>query len=210
LVGIEEVAIRNQFRLYPTTQIGQFKAHCPACHDKQRQFHLYVSSVKDTFFCQKCGTKGGVIAFHSWLKGISFQAARHELYPAGKRKFPRHPAEQLTYEQREEAGFTTHLPSPFAPKAFTQKEWNRYRRRTLDWIWREWREYEQLRKEQDERLYRLVHEGMGIEVSGQRTSHPEDLTPTTTSITISTNRELQEHLRNITSVPNERSNKIVS
>lgn len=210
MVGIEEVAVRNQFRLYPTTRFGQFKAHCPSCYDKQRQFHLYVSSVKDTFFCQKCGAKGGVVAFHAWLKGIPFQAARDELYPEGERRLPRHPAELLTYEQRAEAGFTARLPSPIAPKAFTQKEWNRYRRRTLDWIWREWREYEQFRKEQDERLYRLVCEGMGIEVTGQRTSLPEYLTPTTTSRTISTKRKPQANLRNITSVPNERSNKIVS
>lgn len=165
LIGIEEVAKRNRFRLYPTTHIGQFKAHCPNCQDKRRQFHLYVSAVKDTFFCHKCGSKGGVVAFHAWLKGIAFQEAKDELYPLHKRKFPRHPAEQLTREQLAEIGFTNRISSPIAPKAFSQREWLRYRRRTFDWIWFEWREYERFRKEQDERLYRLICEGMGIETN---------------------------------------------
>ncbi|WP_083485852.1 CHC2 zinc finger domain-containing protein [Alicyclobacillus ferrooxydans] len=170
MIGIEEVALRNRFRLYPTARFGQFKAHCPECQDKRRQFHLYVSAVKDTFYCHKCGAKGGVVAFHAWLTGIPFQMARNELYPASKRKFPRHPAEQLTREQLAEMGFTTRMPSPIAPKAFTQSEWSRYRRRTLDWIWREWCEYEKFRKEQDARLYRMICQGMASE-----SAHPESL-----------------------------------
>ncbi|QSO48771.1 CHC2 zinc finger domain-containing protein [Alicyclobacillus mengziensis] len=169
MIGIEEIAVRNKFPLYPTTRFGQYKAHCPVCHDKRRQYHLYVSSVKDTFFCHKCGSKGGAIAFHAWLNGVTFQAARDELYPVGKRKFPRHPAEELTREQLAEIGFTNCIPSPVAPKAFTQKQWILYRRRTLDWIWREWREYEKFRKEQDKRLYRMVCEGMKIESTHSRT-----------------------------------------
>ncbi|MCF8568433.1 hypothetical protein LLE49_27320 [Alicyclobacillus tolerans] len=195
MVGIEEVASRNQFRLYPTTRLGQFKAHCPTCHDTNRQFHLYVSSTKDTFFCHKCGAKGGVVAFHAWLKGIPFQFAKDELYPVGKRTFLRHPAEQLTYEQRAEIGFTTRLPSPIAPKAYTQKEWSRYRRRTLNWIWREWRAYEKFRKEQDERLYRLVCEGMAIEATSQQTSMQKDIATMNTSTVIAANGDLHANHR---------------
>jgi hypothetical protein len=156
VVSIEEVAQRNNLRLYPTSRPGQFKAHCLVCGDKGGQFHLYVSSNKDTFFCHKCGTRGGAVAFHAWVKGIDFAAAKAELYPQGQNRRPLHPAETLTPQQRDEMGFIVRKPSPIAPKGADQKEWNRYRRRVLDWMWSEWLAYERYKRGQTERLLQLL------------------------------------------------------
>ena len=158
MVSIEEVAERNGLVLYPTSRPGQWKAHCPACGDKGRDFHLYVSSVKDTFYCHKCGAKGGAVAFHAWLRGITFNEAKAELYPQGTRKRNLHPAERLTAAQLAELGFTTHKPWR-TPKGVNPLEWRRQRRAMLDWVWEEWQEYQRFEREQTERLMRLLEQG---------------------------------------------------
>lgn len=155
VVGIEEIAKRNQLKLYPTSRLGQFKAHCPVCRDKARAWHLYVSANKDTYYCHKCGAKGGAIAFHAWLREIDFISAKQELYPNGTHR-PVHPAERLTPVQLDEIGFSTRKLPYHAPHGRTQTEWDVYRKRALDWIWNEWVAYETQRKEQTERLMQLL------------------------------------------------------
>lgn len=172
MIGIEEVAERNNVTLFKTSRPGQWKAHCPACGDRGRSFHLYVSSIKDTFFCHKCGERGGVVAFHAWLKGLDFDTAKAELYPPVKShlKRPMHPAEMLTRSQLLELGFTTPKPKAKPPAGADPREWRKHRRAELDWIWSEWceyekakREYEKQRQESDERIYREICKGMGID-----------------------------------------------
>jgi hypothetical protein len=160
LIGIEEVAQRNGLQLFKTSRPGQWKAHCPACGDTYRQFHLYVSSIKDTFYCHKCGAKGGVVAFHAWLRGISFEAAKAELYPQdeSRPKRPLHPAERLTKAQLAELGFTLRTPRRIAPKGVDPVQWRRHRKAELDWIWREWCAHEKFHREQTQRLMRLLQE----------------------------------------------------
>ncbi|ACV60017.1 MULTISPECIES: CHC2 zinc finger domain-containing protein [Alicyclobacillus] len=155
MVSIEEVAARNGLVLYPTSRPGQWKAHCPVCGDQGRNFHLYVSSVKDTFYCHKCGEKGGAVAFHAWLRGISFEAAKAELYPQGTRKRNLHPAERLTAAQLAELGFTTRKPWRM-PKGVDPLAWRRQRKAMLDWIWEEYQGHERFKREQTERLMRLL------------------------------------------------------
>lgn len=161
MVSIEEVANRNKLTLYRTSRPGQWKAHCPVCKDGGREFHLYVNTDKDTFFCQKChhsGGRGGVVAFHAWLNHSTFEEARIELYPPSERKTTRllHPAERLTKTQLDELGFTWRTPSPIPPKGVEKRDWYRRRKAELDWVWREWTEHERFRKEQWERLSRLL------------------------------------------------------
>jgi len=187
LIGIEEVAERNNVTLVKTSRPGQWKAHCPSCGDKGRKFHLYVSSNKDTFFCHKCGERGGVVAFHAWLKGLDFGAAKLELFPPieGRTKKYKHPAEALTKSQLTELGFTYTPKSK--PKNVVSKQWRDRRRAELDWIWSEWCEYqtekqkmEQLRKESDERLRRAVCLGMGIDLDAYYTPEVQTSSDVTT------------------------------
>ncbi|MCL6633338.1 MAG: hypothetical protein K6T63_11990 [Alicyclobacillus herbarius] len=158
MISIEEVASRNNLQLFKTYRPGQWKAHCPSCGDTNRQFHLYVSSDKDVFYCHKCGAKGGVVAFHAWLRGISFEAAKAELYPQseGRSKRRLHPAETLTKAQLQELGFTLRTPRRIAPRGIDPVQWRRHRKAELDWIWREWKEHEKFEREQRQRLMRLL------------------------------------------------------
>ena len=156
-VSIEEVAERNELRLFRTSRYGQWKAHCPVCGDRRDQFHLYVKGgdEKETgFYCHKCGAHGGTIAFHAWLRGITFEAAKDELYPPkpelpNRPKRKRHPAETLTREQLASIGFTsrTYLKRPVG---MDEKAWYRYKRDTLEFIWREWNYYQQIQREREE------------------------------------------------------------
>lgn len=155
LVGIEEVAKVNHLELTKTSRPGQYKAHCPACGDQGHQYHLYVSANKDAFYCQKCGSKGGAIAFHAWLKGVDYITAQNELYPEHQRR-PVHPAERLTPEQLAKIGFVPKRLPRKAPAGWDQKKWNTYRSNTLSYIWREWCAYERLNKEQTTRLFHLL------------------------------------------------------
>jgi hypothetical protein len=157
LVGIEEVANRNNLKLYKTSHPGQWKARCPVCQDSGRDFHLYVSTDKDAFYCHKCGERGGVIAFHAWLRGVDEATAKTELYPqvAGRPQRRRHPAEQLTVKQLHEIGFTRR-PRYTAPSGADPAKWRKHYRASLDWIWEEWCAYEKLNREISERLTKLL------------------------------------------------------
>jgi hypothetical protein len=158
-IGIEEVARRNQLTLFKTSRPGQFKAHCPVCGDKGNTFHLYVNADKDVFDCKKCHGSGGVVAFHAWLKGLDFEAAKAELYPSdeSKPKRPLHPAEKLTKAQLAELGFTLRNPHP--PKDVAWKTWWKHHRKPeLDWIWREWCRYDKCMRQVTENLTRLLEE----------------------------------------------------
>ncbi|MHB1685210.1 MAG: CHC2 zinc finger domain-containing protein [Bacilli bacterium] len=161
MVGIEEVATRNELVLYRTTRPGQYKAHCPVCQDRRRTYHLYVSADKDTFFCHKCGAQGGVIAFHAWLRDISWEAAKTELYPSqtrSVRRTPVHPAERLTREQLTKIGMTLRTPSWNAPTGVDRTMWAKRRKAELDWIWNEWCAYERATKHLEQALRRQLAE----------------------------------------------------
>ncbi|MCL6445096.1 MAG: hypothetical protein K6T83_16855 [Alicyclobacillus sp.] len=170
MIGIEEVAERNNLMLYKTSRPGQYKAHCPVCGDQGRDFHLYVSAVKDAFYCHKCGAKGGAVAFHAWLRGIDFETAKVELYPqVGRTKRPLHPAERLTKAQLAELGFTLKTPRRTPPAGVNPLDWKRRRKAELDWIWREWQAHEKFKREQTERLMRLLAESENNEGQADRT-----------------------------------------
>jgi hypothetical protein len=160
LISIEKVAQRNELSLFKTSRPGQWKAHCPVCGDAGASYHLYVSSVKDTFYCHKCGARGGVVAFHAWLKGIDFESAKAELYPPDdtRPKRPLHPAERLTKTQLEELGYNLRTPRRFAPSGVDPMRWRRHRKAELDWIWQEWLAHDQLQREQIQRISRMLEE----------------------------------------------------
>ena len=163
LVGIEEVAQRNSLALFRTSRAGQYKARCPVCKDRHREFHLYVSAEKDAFCCHKCGASGGVIAFHAWLRDISFEAAKAELYPPQTRtvrRAPIHPAERLTREQLAKIGMTLRTPGRIAPKGVDRTQWAKRRKEELDWIWAEWCEYQRATKQLEQALRRQLGEAL--------------------------------------------------
>jgi len=158
IVSIEEVALRHELVLARTSSPGQYKAHCPICGDEKRKYHLYVNVDKGVYCCQKCGERGGVIQFHAWLRNISFEAAKAELYPetehSAQRTRPIHPAETLTKEQLKKLGFTLRTPQRVAPKGVDAMFWARRRKAELDWMWAEWRQFEKNRQEIDESILR--------------------------------------------------------
>ena len=160
MVGIEEIAQRNQLMLYRASRPGQWKAHCPVCGDRPREFHLYVNTDKDAFYCHKCGTKGGAIAFHAWLRRVPFETAKEELYPpqAQSPKITRrnHPAEQLTKAQLSEIGFTLRTPRKIAPAGVDPVAWARHRKAELDWIWSEWQALQRQERQLEARLRRQL------------------------------------------------------
>ena len=156
MVGVEEVADRNGLQLYKTSRPGQWKAHCPICQDGPRKYHLYASSVKDTFCCHKCGARGGAVHFHAWLRGISFEEAKAELYPNTREKKYTHPAERLTKEQLDELGYTLRKPNFKAPNGVDKDAWRKHRKAELDWIWHEWQEHERAKRAQMRRLTALL------------------------------------------------------
>ncbi|MFD1676085.1 CHC2 zinc finger domain-containing protein [Alicyclobacillus fodiniaquatilis] len=160
LIGIEEVARRNDFQLFKTGRPDQWKAHCPDCGDKGRQYHLYVNTAKDQYHCVKCHASGGVVHFHAWLRKTSFEEAKNDLYPPNesKRRRPLHPAEKLSKEQLNAMGFTLKTPTPIPPKGVDGKRWYARRRRELDWIWSEWLEHLAHEKAMDEAVARLMAE----------------------------------------------------
>lgn len=174
MVGILDIAAVDGLRLYKTSRQGEWRAHCPVCKDTGRSFHLYVSSERDAFICFKCGASGGAVAFHAWLQQIDFDTAKTQLYPPTnqKRKRKVHPGERLTSAQRLQLGFPLRRPSPVAPGAFDQKTWNRYRRRTFDWMWREWREHEHFEREQTKRLQSLLLQAQREEIQNDREEGP--------------------------------------
>ena len=159
LVSIEEVADRNELKLYRTSRSGQWKAHCPVCGDKRDQFHLYISADRDTFYCQKCGEKGGATQFHAFLRDISFEKAKLELYPPKEKSYHPHQAENLTREQLHMMGYRLRKPRSYLPKWVeaqgeqAMKEWMRkyYERnqRQLDALWQDWLWYEKMQRERD-------------------------------------------------------------
>ncbi|MCL6444196.1 MAG: hypothetical protein K6T83_12200 [Alicyclobacillus sp.] len=73
-------------------------------------------------------------------------------------KRPLHPAERLTKAQLAEMGFTLRTPRRKAPSGIDPVQWKRHRKAELDWIWREWCEYQNCEKEMRERLARLLKE----------------------------------------------------
>ena len=144
LVSIIEVAERNGLELRPVRyHPGQYQAHCPECGDHGRRRNLEINAEKNggVFHCWACGAHGGAVTFHAWLRGISFEAAKAELYPSkpisssNRPKRRQHPAESLTREQLMKIGFER---SNFfkRPATMDAKRWYEYRRDTLDWIWR--------------------------------------------------------------------------
>lgn len=141
MVGVEEIAERNKLHLVRTSTHNQYKAHCPVCKDDRRVYHLYVNTARDTFCCHKCGASGGAIQFHAWLKGVTFEEAKRDLYPshAHNHKQPEHPAERLTRDQLRTIGFVGRT-SKIAPKGVDPKVWSDRRKAELDWIWAEWQE----------------------------------------------------------------------
>lgn len=151
MIGVEEIAKRNGLTLYRGSRPGQYKAHCPVCKDNRRTYHLYVSAERDVFFCHKCGASGGAIAFYAWLRGISWEAAKAELYPPAERsnQRKRHPAESLTRAQLAAMGFTLRTPSCQAPAGIDPRQWSRRRQAELDWIWSQWQEYCRVERERD-------------------------------------------------------------
>jgi DNA primase len=164
VVSIEEVAQRNNLELIPNRhRPGQYTAHCPSCGDVGRRRNLEINA-QGIFHCWACGAKGGVVAFHAWLSGLSFRDAKQDLYPQSqeKKRF-RHPADDLTHEELKEMGFVSRKLSWKAPSAISQDEWNKYVKRTKDYIYQEWLRHCASKHEQEKRIAALLEQGMATQ-----------------------------------------------
>lgn len=155
LVGILEVSEINGIELRPNRyKQDQYTAHCPVCGDRGTRRNLEVNASRDVFHCWACDAKGGTIQFHAWLRGISFEAAKAELYPSKSLRSTRrqHPAEYLTREQLAKIGWKGNvMTNLFKLPYSTRKE-------VFDVIWEEWQVYEEMQRERDEFYRRLAME----------------------------------------------------
>lgn len=151
LAHILDVAQAAQLPLRRTSRASEYRSHCPFCHDDARHWHLYLSASKDAYYCHRCGAHGGVIQFYATLHELSFAQAKERLYPAGKTR-KRHPAESLSPEDLKRLGF---LSKPWVrPPHLSEREWQTYRQRCLDWIWSAWKDHETWERAFTERMER--------------------------------------------------------
>lgn len=59
---------------------GDYAIHCPCCDPKRdRSKKLYVNADNRSFYCFRCGAKGGVIDLYANFRGISFEEAKKEM-----------------------------------------------------------------------------------------------------------------------------------
>ena len=155
-IDILQIAQESQLRL---RQIGrrsvQYKTDCPFCGDQKQ--NLELNGEKNVFHCWVCGTGGGLIRFYALLHDVSEHTAKETLFPSrtGRARF-NHPALHLSQEQLKRIGFT-HLPNQ-KPSSFSNKQWFTYRKRTLDWVWSEWKQYQAWEQRFTQRFERLLAE----------------------------------------------------
>ncbi|MDT3417143.1 hypothetical protein QO009_003038 [Brevibacillus aydinogluensis] len=145
LPSILEIANQHNLTLiFPKGRSKEVLGKCPFCRadEGKRNKHYLSLNVKDNVFrCWYCGEKGGVCRFESLLTGIP-ESEITEKYRGTRRK-NRHPAEKLTNTQLRFIGFYS-KPNW---KEMRKKNMDYYRR-TLDWIWQEWRSFLQEEKRQ--------------------------------------------------------------
>lgn len=155
LVGITQIAQESQLKLKRVGRSSQYKTDCPFCGDIKQNLELNID--KDIFHCWACGTGGGVVRFYALLNNVSEFIAKEALYPArsGRPRF-QHPALHLTQEQLKRIGFTQ-IPRS-RPSAMSDKQWFAYRKRSLDWMWAEWKRYEVWERGFNRRFQKLLAE----------------------------------------------------
>lgn len=153
-VCIVDIAEQAGLKLVRMRKPGQFKTNCPFCADKKMKLELNVDM--NVFHCWVCDSGGGLISFYALLYNVSEATARETLFPlpSGRRRFT-HPALTLTKEQLAEIGFTRACPHK-RPSHWSMREWGRYRKRTLDWVWGEWKRYNAWKNHFDRRISKLL------------------------------------------------------
>lgn len=59
---------------------GNYAIKCPACDpDGERSPKLYVNADNRSFYCFRCGAKGGAVDLYALFHGISFEEAKKEM-----------------------------------------------------------------------------------------------------------------------------------
>jgi len=117
----------------------EIRFKCPFCAgDKGKEDKYYLSlNVEDNVFkCWLCDESGGVLKFIALLQGKSVEEVKQDLW--GDRKKPQrklHPAERLTPAQLKMLGMKG--PGWYALR---KRDYALYRR-TLNWVWTEWKEF---------------------------------------------------------------------
>ena len=59
---------------------GNYAIKCPCCDpDGEKQPKLYVNADIRSFYCHRCGSKGGVVDLYALFRNISFDEAKREM-----------------------------------------------------------------------------------------------------------------------------------
>lgn len=59
---------------------GNYAVRCPSCDpDGEKQPKLYVNADSRSFYCFRCGAKGGAVDLYALFHGISFDEAKKEM-----------------------------------------------------------------------------------------------------------------------------------
>lgn len=143
LPNILDVAIKHNIEFSGRNVSGRAAektAVCPFHKQNRRQYHLYINAEKNTFKCQACGEKGGVLKFISLLENRSEQDILAEIkgqIPARSKK-PSHPALTLN-------GYQLKLMD-IQPRSNWPEWWNEdptFKFWWLNQIWERWQGYVQ-------------------------------------------------------------------
>jgi len=114
----------------------EYRTNCPFCNDKKG--HLYINPEKNVFHCMRCGAEGGAVKLKALLDGVPVQEVIRQCAKDCIQPSFRHPAENLSSSQLELMGFISR------PNWLEWKKRDReYAKRTLNYIWRCWKAFEE-------------------------------------------------------------------
>lgn len=166
--SIVELADERGLRRYgKSTPNGEVRVCCPFClanvGKEDKEGKLYLSPVKKTFRCFRCGENGGVVAFLAKLDNKPERVVLDEFIaakkaeraarrtnngtPRKKASWENHPAMKLNTFQWQAMGFISKV---------TYKDFRNdpeYARRTLQWAWQEWQAFVQTQIQEAFKLY---------------------------------------------------------
>ncbi|WP_262927025.1 CHC2 zinc finger domain-containing protein [Alicyclobacillus acidoterrestris] len=163
---IVDLAEQASLKLTRMRKHGQYKTDCPFCGDMRQ--NLELNAMKNVFHCWVCDAGGGLVKFYALLHDVSEDTARNTLFPlkAGQRRFT-HPALNLTQAELDEIGFELGLIHK-RPASWSPQKWGQYRKRTLDWVWFEWKRYNAWKKQFNRRIGRLLEQAEHTSSEGEQ------------------------------------------
>lgn len=138
LPSIVDIARQHNLTLIqPKGRSKEMTGKCPFCRadeGRRDKHYLSLNIVDNVFRCWHCAERGGVCRFEALLTGIPESEVTDKYRRNPERKS--HPAEKLTLSQLRLINFDG------MKKLQDMKKRNpAYYKRTLDWVWSEWKQF---------------------------------------------------------------------